>query len=221
MTLPRVVAVGFNRVATRSLCRFFESAGHTAVHHKERKRFRPARNIARLMEENLAKGRKVFDGVDGYTFYADLIYLTPEHVYEGNSAFREMLRDYPDTILLLNTRDREGWIGSRLRHGHGEVANRYLSATGLPDMEALTDKWRADWDAHHAAVRAFMADKPAQFVEFDIEKDSPEKLAAALPDYRLDPATWGQTGKSKGRTQTGLYAAIARGWSHLRPRRHR
>lgn len=124
--LPKVVQVGFNKCGTRSLARLFSAVGHPVIHHKVRRPLRSSRNAARLMRSNLADGRRVFSGMEEYTFYSDLIYLTETETFEGYKCFRDILRDYPDTILLLNLRDREAWIRSRLRHGHGELARRAM-----------------------------------------------------------------------------------------------
>ncbi|SIO39778.1 hypothetical protein SAMN05444722_1880 [Rhodovulum sp. ES.010] len=216
--LPRVVQVGFNKCGTRSLARLFEGGGHPALHHKHRRPARRSQTAARIIRENLARGRKALAGIEGYTFYCDLIHVTETEYYEGNAAFREILRDYPGTILLLNLRDREAWIASRLRHGHGEFARRSMAALGLPDEAALTAKWRADWDAQIAAVRAYMADRPEQLVEFDLDRDPVEKLIAAFPAYGLNAADWGDTGRSRGRRLAPPLAWAKRAWAHARPR---
>ncbi|MBK1636243.1 sulfotransferase [Rhodovulum adriaticum] len=219
--LPRVVQVGFNKCGTRSLARLFEGAGHKALHHKHRPPFRKSQTAARILRDNLAAGRPALAGIEGYTFYSDLIHVTPTEYFEGNTAFRQILRDYPGTILLLNLRDREAWIASRLRHGHGEFARRAMAALNLPDQDALVAKWRADWDTQIAALRSEMADRPDQLIEFDLDRDPVEKLVAALPAYGLNPADWGDTGRSRGRRLPPPLAWAKRAWAHLRPRSRR
>lgn len=216
--LPRVVAVGFNKCGTRSFAELFRRAGHPVIHHKVRDRWPVPRRIGQVMQANLAAGRKVFDGVEDATFLCDLIYSTPESTWDGASAFREILRDYPDTILLLNLRDREQWIASRLNHGHGEFARREMAARGLQRTEDLTAEWRAEWDAHLAAVRAFMADRPEQYIEFDLDRDRPEDLAARLPAYHLNPADFQDIGRTRGRRMSAAMKALKRFVAHNRPR---
>ena len=108
--------------------------------------------------------------------------------FEGATAFREILRNYPDTILLLNLRDRELWITSRLRHGHGEFAKREMAIRGLSTHDELADTWRSEWDTHINAVRGHMKNHPDQCVEFDLNRNTAEELASRLPQYRLNPA---------------------------------
>ncbi|MCV2881015.1 hypothetical protein [Actibacterium sp. XHP0104] len=219
--LPRVVAIGFNKCGTRGLGYLFEAAGHKMVHNKLRRPLRISRWVGRIMRDNIAAGRKVFDGIEDFTFYCDLIYSTPSETYDGNSAFREILRDYPGTVLLLNTRDREAWIRSRLRHGHGSFAQKHMSARGLADLDALADAWRAEWDAHHADVRAFMADKPEQLIVFDIQQDDIADLIERLPGYGLRAEDWRDIGRSRGRKMHPLVAWTKRQIAHNRPRSYR
>ncbi|MBN2906672.1 MAG: hypothetical protein JXJ18_08190 [Rhodobacteraceae bacterium] len=216
--LPRVVLVGFNKCGTRSLARLFQGAGHRALHHKHRRPLRRSQTAARIIRDNLAAGRKALAGIEDYTFYCDLIHATQTDYYEGNTAFREILRDYPGTILLLNLRDREAWIASRLLHGHGEFARRAMTALGLPDQAALIARWRADWDAQIAALRAELADRPDQLIIFDLDNDPIETLVAALPAYGLDAADWGDTGRSRGRKMSAPLAWAKRAWARVRPR---
>ncbi|TCM82687.1 sulfotransferase [Rhodovulum steppense] len=219
--LPRVVLVGFNKCGTRSLALLFQRAGHRALHHKHRRPLRRSQTAARIIRDNLRAGRKALAGIEDYTFYCDLIHVTPTEYFEGNTAFTWILRDYPGTILLLNLRDREAWITSRLRHGHGEFARRSMAALGLVDEAALVARWRADWDAQLDAVRGHMADRPGQLVEFDLDRDPVERLVAALPDYGLDPADWGDTGRSRGRHLPTPLVWVKRAWAHARPRASR
>lgn len=216
--LPRVVSVGFNKCATRSLAEMFRRAGHRVIHHKVRDRWPVPRRVGAVMRDNLAQGRKVFDSVEGYTFYCDLIVNDGTTSYDGAAAFREILRDYPDTILLLNLRDREAWIASRLRHGHGEFARREMAAHGLPTPEALAELWRQTWDSHVAAVRAHMADHPAQFVEFNLDYDTAEDLAAQFPRYGLNPADFEDIGRTRDREMSKLRRWLKSAVAHRRPR---
>lgn len=214
--LPRVVQIGFHKCGTRSLEQLFRGAGYPVVKYKLRRPLRRSRNAALLMRENLAAGRKAFHGMEDAVFYADLIYQTESDSFEPIRHFREIMRDYPDTILLLNVRDREDWIRSRLGHGHGEFARRVMRQRGVDSPEVLADAWREEWDTHLAEVRAFMADRPEQLVEFDLDHDSAEQLAARLGRYGLNAADWGDIGRTRGVKRHPLVARLKRLWAHIR-----
>ncbi len=206
--LPKVVQVGFNKCATRSLTDLFAGSGHAAAHHKFKSLFRPSRNIALLMRANIKAGRKVFAGFDQHVFYADLMSQTMGETYEAFKDFRRILADYPGTILLLNHRDRENWIRSRLKHGHGTFLQMYMAANGLKTEADCITFWRRDWDSHLADLRAYMADKPAQLVEFNTDTETVDDLIARLPQYHLKAGAWGDTGRSRGRRMGRLRALI-------------
>jgi hypothetical protein len=217
-SLPRVVQIGFHKCGTRSLQQLFEGAGHRVVKYKLRRPFRRSRNAALLMRENLRAGRRAFAGMEDAVFYGDLIYQTETESFEPIRCFREIMRDYPDTILLLNVRNREDWLRSRLRHGHGEFAKRVMRQRGITSTEALADAWRQEWDTHLAEVRAFMADRPGQFIQFNIDTDPVERLVERLSAYGLDADDWGDVGRTRGVRRHPLVARLKRAWAHLRPR---
>ena len=215
-TLPRVVQIGFHKCGTRSLEQLFQGAGHRVVQYKLRRPFRRSRNAGLLMRENLQAGRKIFAGMEDFTFYADLIYQTESDSFEPIRCFPEIMRDYPDTILLLNVRKREDWIRSRLRHGHGEFVRRVMRQRGVSSIDQIADSWRAEWDTHLAEVRAFMADRPEQLVEFDLDTGSAEALVERLPDYRLRAEDWGDIGRTRGIRRHPVVASLKQLWAHVR-----
>ena len=161
------------------------------------------RKLGGIMRANHEAGRPIFEGIEQFIFYGDLIDSNRQSTFDANSLFREILRDYPDTILLLNLRDREAWIRSRLKHGHGEFAEREQQLRGLHSLEALCDCWRDEWDLHISAVRTFMAERPQQLVEFNIDTDPVEMLAARLPAFALNPDDFVDIGRSRGRHLPG------------------
>ncbi|MFQ5438916.1 MAG: hypothetical protein ACE5DK_08810 [Paracoccaceae bacterium] len=209
LPLPRVVQVGFNKCATRSLANLFAGSGHRSAHQKFRRPFGPNRNIAALIRDNKQAGRPMFDGFDDYVFYADLVLQTRTETYEAFKDFRRILADYPDTILLLNTRDRENWIRSRVRHGHGTFLEMVTEANGFETKDACLEFWRQDWDRHLADVRGFMADRPDQLVEFNTDTGNVHDLCARLPAYALNPVAWGTVGRSRGRRRVWILEKVA------------
>lgn len=214
--LPRVVQIGFHKCGTRSLEQLFRGAGHPVVKYKLRRPFRRSRNAGLLMRRNLEAGRKIFAGMEDHLFYADLIYQTENDSFEPIRHFREIMRDYPDTILLLNVRNREDWIRSRLKHGHGEFAQRVMRQRKITTTDELAETWRREWDTHLAEVRAFMADRPDQLVEFDIDTGSVEGLVERLSAYGLRAEDWGDIGRTRGVRRHPLVARLKKLWAHAR-----
>lgn len=214
--LPRVVQIGFNKCGTRSFQRLFEAAGHRVVQHRIRVPLRRSRNAAYVIRENLRAGRKVFAGLEDYVLYAGLIHQTETESFEAIRHFREMLRDYPDTILLLNLRDREDWIRSRLRHGRGELLRRVMRQRGVSTAGEVADLWRREWDEHVADVRSAMAGRPEQLVEFNLDTDRVQDLIERLPGYGLRAEHWGDVGRTRGISEHPLLQRLKRWWAHAR-----
>lgn len=214
--LPRVVQIGFNKCGTRSFQRLFERAGHPVVQHKVRKPFRPSRKAAYLIQQNLRAGRPVFAGMEDYVLYAGLIHQSETESFEAIRHFREMLRDYPDTILILNVRDREDWIRSRLGHGRGELVQRVMRQRGVATAEEVAELWRREWDAHLADVRSAMQDRPGQLIEFNLDTDSVQQLIDRLPGYGLRAEDWGDVGRTRGVRELALVKRFKRWWAHVR-----
>lgn len=214
--LPRVVQIGFHKCGTRSLERLFRGAGHRVVKFKVRRPFCRSRIAALLIRENLRASRKAFAGLEDFTFYADLIYQSDDDAFEPIRHFREIMGDYPDTILLLNVRQREDWIKSRLKHSHGEFLRRVMRQRGTDSVEEIASAWREEWDAHLADVRAFMADRPLQLVEFDLDNDSVQALIGQFPAYRLRDEDWEDIGRTRGVRRNPVLDRLKRLWAHVR-----
>jgi hypothetical protein len=219
--LPKVVAIGFNKCATRSLAQLFARSGHPVLHQKLPQRWRRRRKLGGIMQANHRAGLPVFSGVDTYVFYGDLIDSNKRSTFDGNSLFREILADYPDTFLVLNWRDQDAWIRSRLNHGHGEFAVREQRLRGLPSREALIAQWRQEWDHHLLEVRTFMADRPEQLLDFNIDCDPIDALIARLPAYGLRAQHFMDIGRSRGRRLEPWLAPSKAWFARHRPRAQR
>lgn len=174
----RIFQIGYNKCGTRSLYRFLQRSGIASAHFNRGL-------LADAIAENIKAGRKPLTGnVDRYVAYTDVQHITRDRAIEGVHFFRELYAYYPNSYFILNTRDKEGWIRSRLNHGAGAYVRRYSRALGLPEDGSVLKVWSEDWDRHHADVQAFFADKPGRLLVFDIKNDSPQKVVDFLsPDF--------------------------------------
>jgi len=120
--------------------------------------------------------------------------LTPIYAFEN---FRELDKQYPGSKFILNTRNVEDWINSRIRFlergyfycKHGDKFHN--------SQEALNQCWREHWDEHTSNVREYFSNRPKDLLEFDLDKDGPEKIADFFSDLNLDISKWGHHNKSK------------------------
>jgi hypothetical protein len=187
--MTKVFVIGFNKCGTTSLHAFFLRGGLKSVHwrtphHKT--------HIAEVMFSNLSLQRPILQGIDRFDAYSDMVYLSDTIHLEGNALFRQLDRDYPGARFILNTRDKTRWIDSRLRHFGGSFLRTCCACYGT-DRDGTVDVWSRQWDAHHADVRAYFQDRPADFLEFDIETGDIAAVIAFLDHLPgLEPAHWQQ-----------------------------
>lgn len=207
---PKVLLVGFNRCGTRALAQLFERSGHPAVHHKIKRPLRPSINVALMIRDNIRAGRPMLSGLTQYRFFADLMWQGDSDAFDAFREYPRFLTENPDAILLLNLREREGWIASRTRHGHGAFVQQSMRLYGVATIAECQDIWRKEWDDHIAGLRQFVRTNAARLVEFDIEQDPIEQLIAALPEISLDPAHWHNVGAKSARNRGPLRRWLGR-----------
>lgn len=190
---PKVFVIGFSKTATTTLHKFFTNNGYRSVHWE----LPDGRFLAGVVVTNVLSNRPILAGIDDYAVYSEFSYADGRIYLEANYFFRELYEAYPDAYFLLNVRETEGWIESRQRHvgrnkkGRGSLAERIAKAYAATPDET-TEIWRSYHALFHQQVREFFAARSeARFLEFDIERESPEKLVNWLSDhYDLDCAQW-------------------------------
>ena len=188
--LPYVFFIGFNRTATRAFHELFLSHGIPSVHWDKNR-------IVKKMLKNIYSGKRILSGYDSrFVVFSDLILSNTRIWIEGNQFFRELYRDYPGALFVLNTRPTSDWIRSRESQKDGQNLKRQLLLLQSTDPQMAIEHWRRQKLSHEAQVRDFFKDKPGQFLELDI--DSPDvvgQLSSKLP-FLLDEAKWKVVGKS-------------------------
>lgn len=210
---PRIFQIGFNRCGTTTLIRFFQANNLNCLHWGRG-------SIAAGIEAARLEGKPLLSYVDGYFAYGDMEFveveseskkllkkkpfrrlyknlpkdnLTPIYAFEN---FRELDKQYPGSKFILNTRNVEDWINSRIRflergYFYCKHGDRFHSS-----QEALNQCWREHWDEHTSNVREYFSNRPEDLLEFDLDKDGPEKIADFFCDLNLDISKWGHHNKS-------------------------
>ncbi|MEM6820968.1 MAG: sulfotransferase [Verrucomicrobiota bacterium] len=199
--MRKIIQIGFNKCGTRSLYHFFMRNGIPSVHFMngiDGKQIERG-TVARSMMENLTTAKAPFHGHEEYAFYSDLTTPAFMGLFEGHFFFREIYESYPESFFILNTRNVEDWIQSRLNHGGNQI-KRFREHYGLIDDQDVVKLWRNQWESHHDRVTGFFSDKTGKLIVFDIDRHGGEYLAKALePTYSLDPKLWGHYGKTEKR----------------------
>jgi hypothetical protein len=172
----RIFQIGFNKCGTRSLFVFFKRNGLTGIHYDNGR-------LASTIFRNLSEKRPPIEGYEQFNFLSDMEYVTPIASLEAFKLFDVLAEAYPEARFILNTREREGWVKSRLKHAEGAYKTKWMNGLKLADEDALADHWRADFDRHHARVRDYFADQPDRLIEFDLDRDGADVLMRAAPGY--------------------------------------
>ncbi len=189
--LTRIFQIGYNKCGTRSLFRFLKKSGIPSVHFNKGM-------LALGIEKNIGAGRKPLHEIDQFTAYTDMQFVAKHRVIEAVHHFRTLYQYYPNSYFILNTRDRDDWINSRLNHGAGGYPERYRKGMKLKNIDAVVEHWKADWDRHHKDVEEFFADKPGQLLVFTVGKDDPQRIVEFLkPDFDTDAKHFGHEGDTK------------------------
>lgn len=195
--------IGFNKCGTTSIHRFFQANGIRSIHFDRGR-------LAMTMDANLRQGRYILTGYEKYAAFSDMDFLAPHLQLQGFKHYDKILQQVPNAKFILNVRDIENWIASRLKmglrrdlratrpaRGMGQpydvapsswwyrsepYAQRYQTCFGLKNLEEVVACWRADWHAHLAAVQEDIP--PSRLLVFNIETDAPEALCrfAGLDD---------------------------------------
>jgi hypothetical protein len=194
----KIFQIGFNRCGTRTIHKYLCANGLTGVHwHKGR--------LAKRIFRNHEQGRDLLAGYERFDVYTDMEWLEPARYLEAYRLFPQLAAQYPDAVFILNTRDREAWIKSRLGHLDGHYAALHKAYLKLDSDAELAEHWRKEWDLHHASVTEFFADGAHRFFVCRIETDLPQLLDRMLPELNLDPATYVVQDRKKPFKKPGLF----------------
>ncbi len=181
LRLPmKIFQIGFNKCGTATIHHYLRSNGVSSVHWD-------GGRLARRMFANLADGHDLLAGYEAFDAFSDMEYLDANGTFlEAYKLFPYLAAQYPDAVFILNTRDREDWIRSRLRHSNVTYAARQRAYHKSKSVDELVAVWRGEWERHHRRVLQFFAGKPHRFFVCRIETDLPHLLSERLPECRFD-----------------------------------
>jgi len=200
----KIFQIGFNKCGTSTIHHYLQSNGISSVHWDRGR-------LAQRMFANLADGLDLLAGYEQFDAFTDMEYLDDAGTYlEGYKLFPYLAAQYSGAVFILNTRDREDWIRSRLAHGKSSYARRHMEYHKVRTVEELATIWRADWERHHRRVVEFFRGKPYRFLVCRIDTDLPHMLNAQLSECKLDPRHY-QVRKSRS-SAPGIGGGRGRTW---------
>ncbi len=168
--MTKIVLIGFNRCGTRSFHTMFRQNKIRSAHHL-------AGKLGATVMQNLKTGQPTFHKVDAYSAYSDFSYFSGNAFYDVNMKFRHITKEHPDYYFILNTRNKDDWINSRLKVVEGGGKLQKSNQTREEYLEMTSRRW----DVHHRRVRKHFSQAPdLRFLEFNIDRAPIEKLKAFL-----------------------------------------
>ena len=188
----KIFQIGFNKCGTRTLHSFFERNGVPSVHWAQG-------TLALRILRNLLEGSAPVAGFEEYVFFSDMEASTDRFFVDAYKLFPFFHQHYPNAVFILNTRPRDAWLRSRLNHHKGEYAVRHMRLLKLESEAALRESWVRDWDMHHGRVRTYFAACGGRLIDFDIERDGPQKLVEGIPELALDAGKYELIGQTDRR----------------------
>ena len=178
----RIFQIGFNKCGTRSLNHLFKKNGIKTIHYGGGK-------IAETMFKHYKKNEPLIDiRYRNITFFSDMeSIVNPETpLYVSQHLFKNLYYQYPNSIFILNIRNKDNWIKSRLNHGSKSNEVKYLkiimSKMNMSRKEVIK-LWSEEWDTHIKNVKEFFNDKPNKLIIYNIETEPIDVLITKLKPY--------------------------------------
>ena len=92
------------------------------------------------------------NGLEDFDAFTDMNCHTTQYWIEAHNSFDIFLREVSGATFILNTRDKNDWIASRMEHGGGKIVKSYMEFYGVNRIEDVERYWSDEWHAHHERV---------------------------------------------------------------------
>jgi hypothetical protein len=196
----KIFFIGFNKCGTTAFHHLLKKSGISSVHFEYRDRsliaFKPksrlfkARisNLALEIEQSFLRGWPS-EALNSFTAFSDICFYSDFIQLESNRHFQKLHSLFPEAYFILNDREPERWLRSRLRHSKGTMLKRAMTYYGASEADVCAI-WRRQREEHNAAVLDYFKGND-RFLHFKIDADPLEKLASHLkPQYSLNLSAW-------------------------------
>ena len=163
----RIFLIGHNKCGTRSFHKLLRKNGYSSIHYDKGR-------LARRIKANFTFSRPLLDGVDGYCGYTDMELCGEFYAYR---LFPLLDLQYPGSTFIYNKREVSRWVDSRMNHGKGKYALKYLDRMrqAFEDssltLEDLSEHWEDAWQRHEQDLKRYFA-RRSNFFAFNISVPS-------------------------------------------------
>lgn len=167
----KIFQIGFNKSGTGSIYQYFKSEGFKSAHWDKG-------NLSKTIDANFKAGLNLLTGYEDYQVYTDMEHREEDQtaVYSAEKYFKELDKQYPGSIFILNYRDVTKWIKSRINHP-GYLKKTMLS-TGLTEAKVI-EQWKINYHSHINEVELYFEGKN-NLITVSLDEDDPKKLYQEL-----------------------------------------
>lgn len=188
-----IFVIGFNKTGTTSIHKLFEENGIPSIHWDQGK-------LAKISLINVLKGDRVFSGYDDkFKVFSDMFFRTDKFIFEGNSLFRQMYCDYPESFFIYNRRNIDDWINSRLNHSSLVFEMNLIALQKKINksctVDDVVDYWKKSRFRFEEDIKDYFKNSRF-FIDIDIDDPNFVDKISEFTGIELNPAFWKKYNKS-------------------------
>jgi hypothetical protein len=181
----KIFLIGFNRCGTRTLHYFFKDNNLKSIHWD-------SDNLVNVFENNIKNGNKLLENgktinkkVNSDCNYSEATVFSDmtkdKTSKDAKDYYKQLDNDYPNSKFILNIRDVDKWIKSRIKHANGRILKYHMSLYDC-DEEQVKIIWKQMYEKHIIDVKNYFKDRSLDLCIFNIENDSVDKIIEFLKD---------------------------------------
>jgi hypothetical protein len=186
----KIFQIGFNKCGITSIHNFFISNGLRSIQWDQS-------ILAQKMYQNSQQNKPLLSEYEQYDCVTDME-STKHNIFMYLTHFKDLDIQYPGSKFILNKRNVDKWVKSRLNHlGY---LNTYKKITGL-DEQGVVNHWIDSWNAHISGVVDYFKNRPDDLVVFDIENDASKFVQFMSKLTHLKRPVFEKLNQTKGQKQ--------------------
>lgn len=205
----KIFQIGFNKCGTTSIHNLFNKFSNpvlSSIHWNYG-------YLAQKIHQNISSGQFLpLFGYSCFNLFTDMECFIQhsdsnkvEHISIAQQYFDLLDINYPQSIFILNTRNIDSWINSRLNHwsNFGPIINNFCHRLEKPiryidlfkmvyntnSEKDITDIWIQNWKEHHENVLEYFSRRPTRLLLYNIDTDNFSKLKDFFKYYNIDFTT--------------------------------
>jgi hypothetical protein len=190
--MKKVFIIGFNRTATKALHELFTRSNYMSTHYScmDLKTGNPV-ILACQMKENLDSYKPILDGLGHFQVFSDMFWHREDIWIDGNKYYKQLHNEYPDAYFILNTRNMNDWLNSRVNHKNGAYIKRCMEYYNMDESELL-EHFEEDRNKTEKEMISYFENND-RFLHFDINKDPIQNVIDLVkPDFFIKEKDWTQ-----------------------------